>query len=99
MAKIEYRLSKKILTDSGRSEIVIQLSHQHLNMRAKSEVFVNPSFFEFYIDWRKTEQSAKGVGLSIERTKEITATIEKANKLGCVARLWRYHHSSKSRES
>lgn len=84
MAKIEYRLSKKILTDSGRSEIVIQLSHHHLNMRAKSEVFVNPSFFEFYIDWRKTEQSAKGVGLSIERTKELTATIEKANKLGYV---------------
>lgn len=84
MAKIEFRLSKKILKDSGRSEIVIQLSHQHLNMRAKSEVFVNPNFFEFYIDWRKTEQSAKGVGLSIERTKELTATIDKANKLGYV---------------
>lgn len=84
MAKIEFRLSKKILKDSGRSEIVIQLSHQHLNMRAKSEVFVNPNYFEFYIDWRKTEQFAKGVGLSIERTKELTVTIEKANKLGYV---------------
>ena len=84
MAKIEYRLSKKILKDSGRSEIVIQLSHQHLNMRAKSEVFVNPNYFEFYIDWRKTEQSAKSVGLSIERTKELTATIEKANRFGYV---------------
>lgn len=56
MAKIDFRLSKKILTDSGRSEIIIQFSHQHFNMRAKSEVFVNPSFFignEIIIKQRK----------------------------------------------
>ena len=70
MAKIEFRLSKKILTDSGRSEIVIQLSHQHLNMRARSEVYVNPSFFEYYIDLRKTERI----------TNELTASVEKAAK-------------------
>ena len=56
MAKIDFRLSKKILTDSGRSEIIIQFSHQHFNMRAKSEIFVNPSFFignEIIIKQRK----------------------------------------------
>ena len=74
MAKIEFRLSKKILTDSGRSEIVIQLSHQHLNMRAKSEVFVSPSFFEYYIDWRKTGKA----------TNELTASVEKAARNGYV---------------
>jgi len=82
MAKIDYRLSKKILTDSGRSEIVIQLSHQHLNMRAKSEVFINPSFFEFYIDWRKTERDAKDLGIEVKRTKELTANMKTANKFG-----------------
>ena len=82
MAKIDYRLSKKILTDSGRSEIVIQLSHQHLNMRAKSEVFINPSFFEFYIDWRKTEKDAKDLGIEVKRTKELTANMKTANKFG-----------------
>lgn len=84
MAKIEYRLSKKILTDSGRSEIVIQLSHQHLNMRAKSEVFVNPSFFEYNIDWRKTEREAKELGVKVKRTNETTANVKTAGKLGYV---------------
>lgn len=74
MAKIEFRLSKKVLTDSGRSEIVIQLSHQHLNMRAKSEVFVSPAFFEFYIDLRKTGKMPK----------ELTASVEKAARNGYV---------------
>ena len=46
MAKITLILSKKSQGDSGRNEIVIQLSHQHFNMRAKSGVFVNPSFFD-----------------------------------------------------
>lgn len=46
MAKITFILSKKSQGDSGRNEIVIQLSHQHFNMRAKSGVFVNPSFFD-----------------------------------------------------
>lgn len=46
MAKITFMLSKKSQGDSGRNEIVIQLSHQHFNMRAKSGVFVNPSFFD-----------------------------------------------------
>jgi len=75
MAKVLFRLSKKALTDSGRSEIVIQLSHLHYNMRAKSEVFVNPSFFEYYIDWRKTDT---------KRTNEVTAGVEKAQKNGYI---------------
>ena len=84
MAKIEYRLSKKILSDSGKSEIVIQFSHLHYNMRAKSGIFVNPSFFEFNIDWRKTDLSAKESGITIERTKENTTSIAKAAKMGLV---------------
>ena len=64
MAKIEYRLSKKILTELGRSEIVINFSHQHLNMRAKSGIYVNPSFFEYYIEWKKTESNAKKYGIN-----------------------------------
>lgn len=82
MAKIQFRLSKKVLTDSGRSEIVINFSHQHLNMRAKSGLFVNPSFFEYFIDWRRTENNAKKYGLSIKRTNTDTISEEKAAKLG-----------------
>lgn len=74
MAKIELRLSKKIFTDSGRCEILIQLAHQHLNMRAKSGVYVDPSFFEYYIDLKKTRKT----------TNELTASVERAAKNGYV---------------
>ena len=82
MAKIDYRLSKKILADSGRSEIVINFSHQHLNMRAKSGIYVNPSFFEYYVDWKKTENNAKKYGINIERTNDETISRNKAAKFG-----------------
>ena len=82
MAKIDYRLSKKILTELGRSEIVINFSHQHLNMRAKSGIYVNPSFFEYYIDWKKTESNAKKYGINIERTNDETISRNKAAKFG-----------------
>lgn len=45
-------------------------------------MFINPSFFEFYIDWRKTEKDAKDLGIEVKRTKELTANMKAANKFG-----------------
>lgn len=84
MAKIEFRLSSKIQKDSGRSEILITLIHLHLRLRAKSEVFINPDFFEHDIDWKKTEALAKAEGRVFNHKNESTATERKAIKNGYV---------------
>ena len=86
MAKIEFRLSSKIQKDSGRSEILITLKHLHFNMRAKSEIFIDPSFFEHDIDWKQTEAIAKKERRSFKRTNDKTATERKAVKNGYVLR-------------
>ncbi len=86
MAKLEFRLSSKIQKDSGRSEILISLVHLHLRLRAKSEIFIDPQFFEYDIDWRKTEELAKASGMAFKRTNDKTATEKKAIKNGYVLR-------------
>lgn len=86
MAKIEFRLSSKIQKDSGRSEILITLKHLHFNMRAKSEIFINPQFFEHDIDWKQTEAMAKREGRVFKRTNDKTATERKAIKNGYILR-------------
>ena len=84
MAKIEFRLSSKVQKLSGRSEILITLIHQHLNMRAKSEVFIDPAFFEHDIDWKKTLLLAKAEGRTIKNMNDKTATEKKAARNGYV---------------
>lgn len=84
MAKIEFRLSTKIQKDSGRSEILITIIHKHQRIRAKSEIFIDPSFFEYDIDWKATEQQAKVSGKSFRRTNDKTATGRKAVRNGYV---------------
>ena len=84
MAKVLFRLSKKSDSDSGRNEVVIELAHQHYRMRAKSGVYASPFFFEFFIDWKKTESEARALGVKINRTNETTANVEKADKSGYI---------------
>ena len=86
MAKIEFRLSSKIQKDSGRSEILITLIHLHFRMRAKTEIFINPLFFEHDIDWKQTEAIAKREGRVFKRTNDKTATERKAVKNGYILR-------------
>ena len=86
MAKIEFRLSTKIQKDSGRSEILITLYHLNHTARAKSGIFINPTFFEHDIDWLKTEELAKAEGRPFKPTKDKTATERKAVKNGYVLR-------------
>ena len=45
MATIELRLSKRIQKETGRTEIMIRFFHYHVDIYAKSEVFINPDFF------------------------------------------------------
>ena len=61
MAQIELRLSNKIQRETGLSEVMVCLRYSHKDLSAKSEVFVNPDFFEYYIDRKKTVMPKKAI--------------------------------------
>ena len=76
MAQIELRLSTKFQKETGMCEVLIRFFQgTKFNVRAKSGVFVSPSFFEYYIDRAKSEKLGVKVAPSI-----ITMTEEKAKK-------------------
>ena len=76
MAQIELRISSKIQKVTGRSEIMIRFFQGNtFDLYAKSEVFVNPEYFEYYINREKTEKAGVKVPGNI-----ITASVEKAEK-------------------
>jgi integrase len=82
MATIELRLSSKIQKDSGKAEILIRFYQgSTFNLRAKSEVFINPCYFEYFIDRDKTKDNDVNVPNNI-----ISTTIDKAVKYGYVLR-------------
>ncbi len=78
MAQVEFNLSRKIQKDTGRAEILIKFYNgSQFCLRAKSEVYVNPDYFEYYVDRSKSIKS----GIHIP-DKVITSTIAKAEKYG-----------------
>lgn len=77
MATIELRLSKRIQKETGRTEIMIRFFHYHVDIYAKSEVFINPDFFEYYIDRKKTFNPLKPIPANA-----ITASMATAAKNG-----------------
>ncbi len=81
MAQIELRLSNKIQKETGLSEVMVCLRYSHKDLSAKSEVFVNPDFFEYFIDRKKT----KNPRLPLPENKN-TATMAKAVKNGWILR-------------
>ena len=82
MAQIELRISSKVQKVTGRSEIMIRFFQgSSFDLYAKSEIFISPEFFEYYINREKTEKSGVKVPGNI-----ITASIEKAEKNGYVLR-------------
>jgi len=81
MAQIELRLSTKIQKETGFSEVMVCLRYSHKDLSARSEVFVNPDFFEYYIDRKKTLNPC----LPLPENKN-TATMAKAVKNGWVLR-------------
>ena len=76
MASITLRLSSKADPVTGRREILIRLTGgRGLGFYAKSEIYVNPDYFEYYVDRRKTEE----LGVRIP-PNTITATEANAAK-------------------
>ena len=78
MATIEFRLSSKV-NPEGRQEIMIRLFHgKKFNLRSKSRIFVDPSFFEYYVN---RDATFKNYGVEIP-FKVITARKDEAEKNG-----------------
>lgn len=83
MAKIELKLSQKILHETGRQEILIRFHEgKRFNLRAKSEVYVSADFFEYYVDRKKTRTELNNV-IPDHIT---TATMNEAEKFGWALR-------------
>lgn len=82
MAQVEFSLSRKIQKDTGRAEILIKFYNgSQFCLRAKSEVYVNPDYFVYYIDRSKSRK----LGVVVP-DKVITSTIADAEKYGYVLR-------------
>lgn len=81
MAQIELRLSSKVQKETGRSEVMICLRYSKHDLSAKSGIFVNPAFFEYYIDRKKTVNPKR----PFPENKN-TTTLEKAVKNGWAVR-------------
>ena len=77
MATIELRLSNKVQKETGMSEVMICLRYSKHDLSARSGIYVNPSFFEYYIDRKKTTNPKQ----PIPKNRN-TATLEKAVKNG-----------------
>ena len=81
MAQIELRLSSKVQKETGKSEVMICLRYSKKDLSAKSEIFVNPDFFEYFIDRKKTKNPRQ----PLPDNKNL-ATMAKAAKNGWVLR-------------
>ena len=82
MAQIELRISSKVQKVTGKSEIMIRFFQgSSFDLYTKSEIFISPEFFEYYINRQKTEKAGVKVPGNI-----ITASIEKAEKNGYALR-------------
>ncbi len=82
MAQVELRLSSKIQKETGRSEVMIRFYQgSRFDLYANSEVFINPDYFEYYVNRSKTKEM--GVHLP---DNVITATLAKAERQGYVLR-------------
>jgi integrase len=81
MAQIEIRLLNKIQKETGLSEVKIVLRYSKHDLYAKSGIWVNPSFFEYYIDRKKTTNPLR----PFPENKN-TTTLEKAKKNGWALR-------------
>jgi hypothetical protein len=82
MAQIELRISSKVQKETGMCEVLIRFFQgSKFNLRAKSGIFINPEYFEYYIDRAKTES----IGIKVPGNL-LTATEEKAKKSHYVLR-------------
>lgn len=78
---IQIKLSTKAQKESGKHEILLRLIHDKINLRCKTSIYIDPKYFEYYIDRAKTEKA--GTHLS---TSAMTSTKENAEKEGYILR-------------
>ena len=58
MAQIEIRLSQKVNKTTGRAEILLRLYQgKQYDLYAKTGIFILPRYFEYYINFKKTEDN------------------------------------------
>lgn len=82
MAQVDLSLSRKVQKDNGKAEVLIKFYNGNkFCLRAKSEVFINPDYFEYYVDRKRTTLLGIRVPDNI-----ITCTQAKAVKQGYVLR-------------
>ncbi len=82
MAQVELRLSSKIQKETGRSEVMIRFYQGNkFDLYAKSEIFINPDYFEYYVNRSKTKETGARLPDNV-----ITATLTKAKRQGFVLR-------------
>lgn len=81
MAQIELRLSNKIQKETGMSEVMICFRFTKHDLSARSGIFVNPAFFEYYVDRKKTINPKRPLP-----ENKTTTTLEKAVKNGWAVR-------------
>lgn len=80
MAQIDLSLSKRVQKGTGKAEILIRFYNgSNFNLRCRSEIFVSPEYFGFFVDRRKT--ASLGVQAPDNR---LTATIAEAERNGYV---------------
>ncbi len=83
MAKLELRLSAKSQPVTGYHEIMIRMYHgKSFDQYAKSGIYVNPDYFEYYVNREKTRRD---FGYDVP-AKVTTATSAEAEKYGWVLR-------------
>lgn len=76
MAKLEYSLSARTQDGTGRNEVMLRFFQgSRFNLRAKSEVYVNPDFFEYYVNRSRTYEE----GIRIP-DRVISATVKVAEQ-------------------
>ena len=82
MAQIEFRLSKKVQKITGRREIMIRFYQgSRFDLYSKSGVFIDPEYFEYYVNRAKTEAAGVKIAGNI-----ITCTESRAQKCGYILR-------------
>ena len=82
MAQIELRLSNKVQKITGRREIMIRFYQgSRFDLYSKSDVFIDPEYFEYYINLAKSAAAGVKVAGNI-----ITCTESKARKNGYILR-------------
>lgn len=80
MAQIELRLSGREQGNGTREVLIRFYQGSKFNLRAKSEIYINPEYFEYKINWGKTLEA----GVAMPKKTIKTTTLSNAAKRGYI---------------